>query len=202
MAASRINMWYSARIRDVEGLSPLRRDESECPTLRAELPARQPRAKPVHKTWTYGVKATEYAAPMPSTPPFERDLRILIADDHRLFAESLMTMLNEDERVDVVGMAENGREAVELALDLQPDVILMDLKMPVLDGLATTQELRAVGSDARILILTGTDEAIGSEDAAAAGANGYVRKEDSVAELKQVLLEIASLAAVLGPSGR
>ena len=139
---------------------------------------------------------------MPSTPPFERDLRILIADDHRLFAESLMTMLNEDERVDVVGIAENGREAVELALDLQPDVILMDLKMPVLDGLATTQELRAAGSDAQILILTGTDEGIGSEDAAAAGANGYVRKEDSVAELKQVLLEIASLAAVLGPSGR
>jgi DNA-binding NarL/FixJ family response regulator len=138
---------------------------------------------------------------MPS-PPAERAVRILIADDHRLFAESLMTVLTEDERVDVVGIADNGREAVELAADLQPDVILMDLNMPVLDGFEATQQMRDGGSDAQILILTGADEAIGSEDAAAAGASGYLRKEQSVAELKQVLLEAVSLAAVLGPSGR
>ena len=126
----------------------------------------------------------------------------MIADDHRLFAESLMTVLTEDERVDVVGIADNGREAVELAADLQPDVILMDLNMPVLDGFEATQQMRDGGSDAQILILTGADEAIGSEDAAAAGASGYLRKEQSVAELKQVLLEAVSLAAVLGPSGR
>jgi DNA-binding NarL/FixJ family response regulator len=138
---------------------------------------------------------------MPS-PPFERAIRILIADDHRLFAESLMTVLTEDERVDVVGIAGNGREAVELAGELQPDVILMDLNMPVLDGFEATQQLRDGGSDAQILILTGADEAIGSEDAAAAGASGYLRKEQGVGQLKQVLLEAASLAAVLGPSGR
>ena len=113
-----------------------------------------------------------------------------------------MTVLSEDDRVDVVGIANNGQEAVELALELQPDVVLMDLRMPVLDGLEATRRLRDAGSSAQILILTGTDEDIRSEDAAIAGASGYLRKERGVAELKQVFLEVASLAAVLGHSSR
>lgn len=135
-------------------------------------------------------------------PPPERAVRILLADDHRLFAESLMAVLGDDDRCEVVGIADNGEEAVELALELQPDVVLMDLRMPVLDGFEATRRLRNAGLDAQILILTGTDEEIGSEDAAQAGASGYLRKEQGVAELKQVFLEVASLAAVLGPSGR
>ena len=129
-------------------------------------------------------------------------MRILIADDHRLFAESLMTVLTEDDRVDVVGIADNGQEAVELALELRPDVVLMDLRMPVLDGFGATRQLREAGSDAQILILTGTDEEIGSDDAAAAGASAYLRKEQSVSEIRQVFLGVASLAAVLGHSSR
>jgi DNA-binding NarL/FixJ family response regulator len=139
---------------------------------------------------------------MPSAPPYERAVRILIADDHRLFAESLMTVLSEDDRVDVVGIAENGQEAVYLALQLRPDVILMDVKMPLVDGFEATRHLRAAGSDAQILILTGTDEEIGSEDAAAAGASGFLRKEHGLVELKQVFYEVALLATVLGPSTR
>ena len=138
---------------------------------------------------------------MPSSPPPEGAVRILIADDHRLFAESLMAALSEDDRVDVVGIANNGQEAVGLALELQPDVLLMDLRMPVLDGFEATRQLRDAGSNAQILILTGTGEDIGSEDAALAGADGYLRKEQGVAELKQVF-EVASLAAVLGHSSR
>jgi DNA-binding NarL/FixJ family response regulator len=139
---------------------------------------------------------------MPFMPPNERAVRILIADDHRLFAESLMALLSEDDRVDVVGIADDGQEAVNLALELQPDVVLMDLKMPVLDGFEATRQLRKAGSSAQILILTGTDEEIASEEAAVAGASGYLRKERSVAELKAVFLEVASLATALGPSGR
>jgi DNA-binding NarL/FixJ family response regulator len=139
---------------------------------------------------------------MPPLPQNQGAVRILIADDHRLFAESLMTVLSEDGRVDVVGIAANGQEAVELALELQPDVVLMDLRMPVLDGFEATRRLREAGSNSQVLILTGTDEEIGSEDAALAGASGYLRKEQGVAELKQVFLEVASLAAVLGSSGR
>jgi DNA-binding NarL/FixJ family response regulator len=138
---------------------------------------------------------------MPS-PPAGGAVRILIADDHRLFAESLMAVLSEDERVDVVGIAEDGQEAVELTAELQPDVVLMDLKMPVIDGFEATRRIRAAGLDTQILILTGTDQEIGSEHAAAAGASGYLRKESSVAELKEVFLEVASLAAVLGHSSR
>jgi len=138
---------------------------------------------------------------MPSVPPnATRAVRVLIADDHRLFAESLMAVLSQDERVDVVGIAEDGKEAVDLAAELRPDVILMDLKMPVLDGFEATRRIREAGLDMQILILTGTDEPIGSERASAAGANGYLRKERSVDELKDVFLEVASLAAVLGSS--
>lgn len=139
---------------------------------------------------------------MPSMPPSQGMVRILIADDHRLFAESLMSVLSEDDRVDVVGIADNGQEVVDLGLELQPDVILMDLRMPMLDGFEATRRLREAGSQAQVLILTGTDEAIGSEDAARAGATGYLRKEQSLSELKDVFLEVASLAAVLGGAGR
>jgi DNA-binding NarL/FixJ family response regulator len=137
---------------------------------------------------------------MPSEPPNARAVRILIADDHRLFAESLMAVLSEDERVDVIGIAEDGQQAVDLATELRPDVILMDLKMPVIDGFEATRRIKGAGLDTQIFILTGTDQAIGSEDAVAAGASGYLRKEQSVAELKEVFLEVASLAAVLGGS--
>jgi DNA-binding NarL/FixJ family response regulator len=139
---------------------------------------------------------------MPSKAPNEGAFRVLLADDHKLFAESLMTVLNEDERVDVIGIAADGEQAIELAVQLQPDVILMDIKMPVIDGLEATRRIREKGLATRILLLTGTDEAIGSEDATLAGANGFIRKERSVEEVKEILLEVAALAAVLGMQTR
>jgi two-component system response regulator DesR len=137
---------------------------------------------------------------MPSSPPRGRAVRLLIADDQRLFSESLMTVLTQDERVDVVGIANNGAEAVELAETLQPDVILMDLNMPVMDGLQATRRIREAGNDVQILILTGTETTIGSEDVTAAGASGFLRKEQGVEELRQVFLGVTSLAALLGGS--
>ncbi len=140
---------------------------------------------------------------MPSLPQSGRAVRLLLADDHRLFAESLMTVLSEDERVEVVGIAGNGAEAVELAAELQPDVILMDLKMPVMDGLEATRKIRETGLPVQILLLTGTETSVGAEDAAEAGANAFLRKERGVEELRHVFVEVASLAAVLGtPAAR
>jgi two-component system, NarL family, response regulator DesR len=137
---------------------------------------------------------------MPSSPRHGGAVRILLADDHRLFAESLMALLSEDDRVDVVGIAVNGGEAVQLASELRPDVVLMDLKMPLMDGLEATRRIRDLGLDTQILILTGTDEPVRTEDATRAGASGYLRKEQGVEELRSVVLEAASLAAVLGPA--
>jgi DNA-binding NarL/FixJ family response regulator len=111
-----------------------------------------------------------------------------------------MTVLTEDERVDVVGIANNGAEAVELTKTLQPDVILMDLNMPVMDGLEATRRIRKDGNQAQILILTGTETTVGSDDVTAAGASGFLRKEQGVDELRQVFFGVASLAAALGGS--
>jgi DNA-binding NarL/FixJ family response regulator len=137
---------------------------------------------------------------MPSTPRYGRAVRILLADDHRLFAESLMALLSEDERVDVIGIAANGAEAVALTSDLKPDVVLMDLKMPVMDGLEATRRIRDLGLGTQVLILTGTTEPVRSKEATQAGASGYLQKELGVEELRSVVLEAASLAAVLGPA--
>jgi DNA-binding NarL/FixJ family response regulator len=139
---------------------------------------------------------------MPSLPSSGRAVRLLLADDHRLFAESLMSVLSEDERVEVVGIAGNGEEAVQLAAELEPDVILMDLKMPVMDGLEATRKIRETGLPVQILMLTGTDTQVGAEDAAEAGANAFLRKELGVEELRHVFIEVASLAAVLGAPAR
>ena len=113
-----------------------------------------------------------------------------------------MAVLLEDERVEVVGIAGNGQEAVELAAELEPDVILMDVKMPVMDGLAATRKIRKMGLPVQIILLTGTETPVGAEDAAEAGANAFLRKERGVDELRQVFFEVASLAAVLGVTAR
>lgn len=113
-----------------------------------------------------------------------------------------MAMFSEDERVEVVGIAANGQEAVDLAAQLEPDAILMDLKMPVMDGLEATRKIRETGLPVQILLLTGTTTPVGAEDAAEAGANAFLRKESGVEELRRVFVEVASLAAVLGASAR
>ncbi len=113
-----------------------------------------------------------------------------------------MTVLSEDEQVEIVGIAGTGAEAVQLAGQLHPDVILMDLKMPLMDGLEATRRILAAGLPAQIVVLTGTDSPFEAGDAMEAGATAFVRKERGVEELRQVFLEVASLAAVLGGPAR
>jgi two-component system, NarL family, response regulator LiaR len=113
-----------------------------------------------------------------------------------------MAVFSEDERVEVIGIAGNGQEAVDLTAELEPDVILMDLKMPVMDGLEATRKIRETRLPVQILLLTGTETPVGAEDAAKAGANAFLRKERGVDELRHVFLEVASLAAVLGAPAR
>lgn len=133
---------------------------------------------------------------MPSAPA----VRVLIADDQRLFAEALAGALSLDKRVVVVGIAGNGEEAVRLSGLLAPDVVLMDLKMPLMDGVEATRLI--VGGDMpapRVLILTGSDEPDALQQARAAGASGYLTKNQSSREVTEALTGLLSLAAAFPP---
>jgi DNA-binding NarL/FixJ family response regulator len=119
-------------------------------------------------------------------------IRVLIADDHRLFAEALEAILVGDQRIAVVGHASDGEEAVNLAQQLTPDVVLMDIAMPVLDGIEATRAIREQAQDASVLMLTGSSSRADVDRARAAGAAGYVTKDRVAAELIDAIVEIAT----------
>lgn len=119
-----------------------------------------------------------------------KPLRVLIADDHRLFAEALEAILAADERIEVVGQASDGAQAVELARTLSPDVVLMDVSMPVLDGFEATREIRAASETARVLMLTGSNSRTDVDRSREAGASGYVTKDRIASELVAAIVEV------------
>ena len=102
-------------------------------------------------------------------------MRILIADDHALFRDSLRSLL-EANGLEVLGEARNGREAVELAHKLKPDVVLMDLSMPEMDGLAATRLISADQPEVKVVVLTASDEDAKLFEAIKSGAQGYLLK--------------------------
>jgi two-component system, NarL family, response regulator len=119
-------------------------------------------------------------------------VRVLIADDHRLFAEALEAILASERRIDVVGHARDGQEAVALFQEMQPDLTLMDIAMPVMDGLTATREIRKLDEHACVLMLTGSNARSDVDRARKAGAAGYVTKDRIAAELIDAILEVAS----------
>jgi DNA-binding NarL/FixJ family response regulator len=116
-------------------------------------------------------------------------LRVVIADDHQLFAETLGLTLDFDERVEVAGSARNGKEAVRLALDLQPDAVLMDLDMPVLDGFHATRLLRRLLPACPVVVLTASPSSEDVHRARSAGAIAYLNKGCSTEHVVAALLE-------------
>jgi DNA-binding NarL/FixJ family response regulator len=119
-----------------------------------------------------------------------KPLRVLIADDHRLFAEALEAILAADERIEVVGQAGDGSEAVELARTLGPDVVLMDVSMPVLDGFEATREIKAEDEGVRVLMLTGSNSRADVDRSREVGASGYVTKDRIASELVGAIVEV------------
>ena len=103
--------------------------------------------------------------------------RVLIADDQTLFRSGLARLLDEDDRVDVIGQAGDGAEAVKQAIKLKPDVVLMDLKMPNMDGIEASRQIKAQCPDVKILILTTFDADNHVIQALEAGVRGYVLKD-------------------------
>jgi len=116
---------------------------------------------------------------------------VLIADDHRLFAEALEAILGGDGRFAVVGQAGDGEEAVRLAQELEPDVVLMDISMPVMDGIEAAREIQGSPAATAILMLTGSNSRSDVDRARQAGAAGYVTKDRIAAELIDAIVEIS-----------
>jgi NarL family two-component system response regulator LiaR len=117
-------------------------------------------------------------------------IRIFIAEDHAIVRKGVRTLLSLEKDLDVIGEAANGREAVELVKTLRPDVVLMDLVMPEMDGIQAIQQIKANQPDAKVLVLTSfaTDEKI--FPAIKAGALGYLLKDSDPAELAKAIRQV------------
>ena len=130
----------------------------------------------------------------------KKPVRVLIADDHQVVREGLqMILADSDGEIVVVGEASDGDEAVRLAKSTKPDVVLMDLSMPRVDGLEATRRLRDAGVEARVLILTSFAEGEGVRDAVRAGVTGYLMKDVLKAELLAAIRLAADGVPTLHP---
>jgi DNA-binding NarL/FixJ family response regulator len=125
-------------------------------------------------------------------------LRVLIADDHPVFRDGLRTLLSSSEGFEVVGDAANGTEAVARALELQPDVVVMDLNMPELDGIEATRTLVQASPHMRVLVLTMFDDDDSVFAAMRAGAAGYVLKGTDQTEIVRAIRSVGSGEAIFG----
>ena len=119
-------------------------------------------------------------------------VRVLIADDNGLFRSALDAILAGEPEISVVGRATDGEEAVRLVAELEPDVVLMDLSMPVLDGFLATEEIQQNSPGTQVLVLTGSPERADIARAEAVGAAGYVTKDMIASDL------VAAIRAVAG----
>lgn len=118
-------------------------------------------------------------------------LRVLIADDHPTYADALRVLLSRDERIVVVGAARNGLQAVEMAAELEPDLVLMDLEMPVMNGLEATRILAERGG-ANVILLTGSNAPGDADNALSAGALAYLPKGMDSSTLLEHVLEFTA----------
>jgi DNA-binding NarL/FixJ family response regulator len=118
-------------------------------------------------------------------------IRVLIADDHRLFAEALEAILAAEPRIEIVGHAYDGEDAVDQGSSLEPDVILMDIAMPIVDGVEATKQIRARRRDACVVILTGSNSREDVARSREAGASAYVTKDRIASHLVQTILDLS-----------
>jgi DNA-binding NarL/FixJ family response regulator len=115
-------------------------------------------------------------------------VRVLIADDDPLFMDALEAILGIESEIEVAGRAHDGEEALRLAGELDPDVVLMDLSMPVVDGFEASRRIRAAAPDTAVVVLTGSAYAEDVEKAFDAGASGYVTKDRIAQDLVRTVL--------------
>ncbi|MFD7558777.1 MULTISPECIES: response regulator [unclassified Streptomyces] len=136
---------------------------------------------------------------MQTTDRAERRIRVVVVDDHTVMRAGVVALLAPEPCIAIVGEADNGREAVELVADLRPDVALIDLRMPVMDGVAATSEIVAGPAATRVLILTTYDTDVEIERAVEAGAIGYLLKDTTREQLVSAIRSAARGETVLAP---
>jgi DNA-binding NarL/FixJ family response regulator len=138
--------------------------------------------------------------PIPPAPPSGGPkIRVVIADDQGMVRSGFSVLLNAQADIEVVGEAVNGREAIAQAAALHPDVILMDVRMPVLDGLQATREITAMPGPPKILVLTTFDLDDYVYEALRSGASGFLLKDASAGELANAVRLVAAGDAMLAP---
>ena len=117
----------------------------------------------------------------------EARISVLIVDDHRAFGEALAVALDKEDDLEVVVVVVDGESAAEEAEVRQPDVVLVDLQMPGIDGLETSRRIRAVSKETAVVVLTGSDDELALGRAIQAGAHGFLRKTAAVQDLAQAV---------------
>jgi DNA-binding NarL/FixJ family response regulator len=130
----------------------------------------------------------------------KKQITVLIADDHMVVREGLRKLLEAEKDIEVIGEAANGRNAVELALKLHPDVVVMDIAMPQMNGLEATRQLRKVAPDSKVIILSAHSDDAYVEGVMALGANGYLIKQSSSHVLSEAIREVQKGKAFFSPS--
>ncbi len=126
-------------------------------------------------------------------------IRLLLVDDQGIIREGLRSLLETKPDLTIIGEAENGKAAVELALSLQPDVVLMDVRMPIMDGVAATRALTAQAPDIKVLVLTTFDDDEYVTQALRCGAKGYLLKDTPSTELADAIRAIHRGYTQFGP---
>jgi DNA-binding NarL/FixJ family response regulator len=127
-------------------------------------------------------------------------IRVVVADDFPLVREGVVRALNQDPGIEVVAQAENGQEALTVAEQLRPDVMILDLRMPDLGGLAVLDKLRNTQPEIRVIVMTASEQASTLLDAIAAGAAGYLSKRSTGEELRQAVITAHGGGSVITPS--
>lgn len=137
---------------------------------------------------------------MAETAREEGRIRVLIADDHELFRRGLERVFDSEPDLEVVGEASDGAEALERAITLAPDVVLMDVRMPEVDGIEATQRIRQELHGVKVVMLTGSEDEEDLFAAVRAGANGYLLKDGSIDEIAGTVRAVARGQSVIAPS--
>lgn len=127
-------------------------------------------------------------------------IRVLVADDHTIVRRGLVSLLSLAEGIEIVGEAADGRMAVERALELDPDVVLMDISMPVLNGLEATRRLKKAAAHIKVLVLSAHDKEEYVLQVVRSGANGYLLKNSSAEDLYSAIRSVHTGHAFFSPS--